>query len=76
MVARDIHRRSGNSKDKQNQLKLDMARAGVSEPKVLLADEPISGLSPQTLKATTDLLHQVHEETGKKVVIVTHEKKS
>jgi putative ABC transport system ATP-binding protein len=49
-----------------------IARSLISEPKVILADEPTGALDSTTSYAVMELLQQVHRE-GMTVVIVTHE---
>jgi len=49
-----------------------IARSLISNPKVILADEPTGALDSTTSYAVMDLLKQLHKE-GMTVVIVTHE---
>ncbi len=49
-----------------------IARALVSEPAVILADEPTGALDSQTTEEVMALLKSVHEE-GRTLIIVTHE---
>ncbi len=49
-----------------------IARSLISNPKIILADEPTGALDTTTSYAVMDLLKQVHKE-GMTVVIVTHE---
>jgi putative ABC transport system ATP-binding protein len=49
-----------------------IARSLISQPKIILADEPTGALDSTTSYAVMDLLRQVHAE-GMTVVIVTHE---
>jgi putative ABC transport system ATP-binding protein len=49
-----------------------IARALISEPAIILADEPTGALDSATSYAVMDLLKQVHAE-GMTVIIVTHE---
>lgn len=50
-----------------------IARSLISEPKIILADEPTGALDTTTSYAVMDLLKQVNSE-GMTVIIVTHEK--
>lgn len=49
-----------------------IARALITKPKVILADEPTGALDSQTSAEVVDLLRSINEE-GTTVVIVTHE---
>ena len=49
-----------------------IARALVSDPLVLLADEPTGNLDPETSVAIFSLLHDIHA-TGTPVIVATHD---
>lgn len=49
-----------------------MARALVTQPKVILADEPTGALDSKTTDEVMAVMHQVHQ-MGNTIVIVTHE---
>ena len=44
----------------------------VSEPKVLLADEPTGALDSKTSKEVMDLIQKINK-SGKTILVVTHE---
>ncbi len=52
--------------------RLAIARALISQPKVILADEPTGALDTQTSYEVMDVLQDVHRQ-GITVIIVTHE---
>ena len=54
------------------QQRVSLARALVSEPKVLLADEPTGDLDGRTAEAVFSLLERLHRAHGLTSVLVTH----
>jgi branched-chain amino acid transport system ATP-binding protein len=52
---------------------VEMARALVSRPKLLLADEPSSGLASDEATAIIDVIKRVRQETGLAIVLVDHD---
>lgn len=55
--------------------KRKVAIAGIlaSKPEILILDEPTVGLDPSSRKELLELLKQIHEETNKTIIIVTHD---
>lgn len=53
--------------------RVGIARALVSNPKVLLSDEATSALDPETTVATLALLEKINRELGVTIVLITHE---
>jgi lipoprotein-releasing system ATP-binding protein len=49
-----------------------VVRALVTEPRILLADEPTGSLDAENADSLTDLLVQTGDETGTALVVVTH----
>lgn len=50
-----------------------IARSLVNRPKLLLADEPTGALDTSTGNEVLALLHELHEETGLSMILVTHD---
>jgi putative ABC transport system ATP-binding protein/macrolide transport system ATP-binding/permease protein/lipoprotein-releasing system ATP-binding protein len=55
------------------QRRVALARALIHDPPLLLADEPTSDLDEETEAEVLRLLVDVHRETGKALVVVTHD---
>jgi ABC-type lipoprotein export system ATPase subunit len=49
-----------------------IARALLNNPKILLADEPTGNLDSVNSKEIVDLFHQIRDERGTTIIIVTH----
>ncbi len=52
--------------------RVDIARAMVHNPKLLILDEPTTGLDPQTRQSVWDLVNSLREKTGMTVFLTTH----
>ena len=53
--------------------RIAIARAIVTEPKILLCDEPTSAVDPQTKESILHYLSKINQTLGITIVIVTHE---
>ena len=53
-----------------------IARALVSDPKILVADEPTGDLDRTTGEEVLNLLQQLQRDLGKTIVMVTHDPKA
>jgi branched-chain amino acid transport system ATP-binding protein len=54
------------------QKRVELARALVSRPRLLLLDEPAGGISHEEVDATARLLRRIHDELGTTVLLVEH----
>ncbi len=68
MVSRYPHQLSGGQRQR-----VAVARALVTEPLVVLADEPTGSLDSRTSQDVLDLLCRSTRQTGASLVLVTHE---
>jgi len=55
------------------QQRVDIASAMMLKPKILLMDEPFSGLDPQTRAVLQALLRRVQRDDGNTILFVTHD---
>lgn len=54
------------------QQRVAIARAMVTEPTILLADEPTGALDQKTGRQIMELFHEIHQE-GKTIIMITHD---
>ena len=54
------------------QQRVSIARAIVTRPKLILADEPTGALDSKTSKEIIDIFHELHGQ-GKTIVLITHD---
>ncbi|GAB6063600.1 metal ABC transporter ATP-binding protein [Deferrisoma palaeochoriense] len=66
------HRPAGQLSGGQLQ-RVAIARALVREPRILLLDEPFTGLDVKSQRAVLDLVVRTHRERGLTTVLVTHD---
>lgn len=53
-----------------------IARALANDPEIILADEPTGNLDSKTGERVIQLLHKLHKEQGKTIIIITHDTNS
>lgn len=66
-INRPVYKLSGGQKRR-----VDIARAMVHNPKLLILDEPTTGLDPQTRLSVWDLVNKLRIETDMTVFLTTH----
>ena len=52
--------------------RIDIARALLNQPKILILDEPTTGLDPQTRKNLWDVIAKLRKEKNMTVFLITH----
>ncbi len=57
------------------QQRIAIARAFISQPDILFADEPTGNLDTKTGEHITELLFEIHKQFGTTLVLVTHDNK-
>ncbi|WP_435250268.1 ABC transporter ATP-binding protein [Vibrio sp. nBUS_14] len=67
MLERSPHDLSGGQKQR-----VSLAGILVDDVDILLFDEPLASLDPNTSKATIEIIDQLHKETNKTIVIIEH----
>jgi branched-chain amino acid transport system ATP-binding protein len=69
----DLHRQPAASLPLGSQKRVEMARALALEPKLLLLDEPASGLNTSETQALGQLLQRIRERFALTVLLVEHD---
>ena len=55
------------------QQRVDVARALLNSPKLILADEPTGNLDPETSDEIMQLLFQISKDYGTSIIMATHD---
>ena len=58
-----------------DQRRVEIARALVSEPKLLLLDEPTAGMNPQESERLKDFMIRLRDERGLTILLIEHDMK-
>jgi branched-chain amino acid transport system ATP-binding protein len=58
-----------------DQRRLEIARALVSDPKLLLLDEPTAGMNPYESGQLTDFMRRLRDERGLTILLIEHDMK-
>ena len=58
-----------------DQRRVEIARALISEPKLLLLDEPTAGMNPQESARLTEFMHKLRDERGLTILLIEHDMK-
>lgn len=67
LIGRTVGKLSGGQRRR-----IDVARAIIHEPKILVLDEPTTGLDPQTRKLLWNVVEKLRKENGMTVFLTTH----
>lgn len=67
LLCRTVGKLSGGERRR-----IDIARALLHEPEILILDEPTTGLDPQTRKLLWDVITELRKNTGLTVFLTTH----
>lgn len=56
-----------------NRRRLEIARALMTEPKLILLDEPAAGMNPAETNEMTDLIGRLRDEGGHAILVIEHD---
>lgn len=69
---KDLFKRSVGKLSGGQRRRIDVARALLHDPKILILDEPTTGLDPQTRKILWSVIENYRKERGMTVFLTTH----
>ncbi len=69
---KDLYKRSVGKLSGGQRRRIDVARALLHDPKILILDEPTTGLDPQTRKTLWNVIENYRKEKGMTVFLTTH----
>ncbi|MDH0200493.1 high-affinity branched-chain amino acid ABC transporter ATP-binding protein LivG [Comamonas aquatica] len=73
MGLRDFANREAGNLAYGHQRRLEIARCMITEPKVLMLDEPAAGLNPQEKLDLQALIRQLREQYGVAILLIEHD---
>jgi branched-chain amino acid transport system ATP-binding protein len=56
-----------------NRRRLEIARAMVSDPRMILFDEPTAGMNPRETHELIELIHRLRDQTGVTITLIEHD---
>lgn len=69
---KELYKRTVGKLSGGQRRRIDIARALVHEPEILILDEPTTGLDPQTRKLLWDVISKMRKEKNMTVFLTTH----
>ena len=73
MGLREFANREAGNLAYGHQRRLEIARCMVTQPRVLMLDEPAAGLNPQEKKDLQSLIEKLRQEYGVAVLLIEHD---
>lgn len=73
MGLREFANREAGNLAYGHQRRLEIARCMITEPKVLMLDEPAAGLNPQEKKDLQALIRQLRDQYGVAILLIEHD---